>query len=793
MDTDEHLIVGPNGLQLIDAELDVLRNEFAEWQERNPGEAMPIADYASKFFFAVNCSPDAVEEEDCNNATGGDEALYPDLSTSKLGPAPVIMSAGAAGRPLPVLNRASASGLPVLERIAGDAVVGRQQYHTLPVLEHITKASPAMIGDIYDADKKTLRKWPTVEDTAHSSRSDEVFSLLRKFHELSGAVIEYKVVFYAADSNRGASVHRLTDGFYIEYEDMDQRIVLHLGDDMTSFSVQGTNSRAIKLYEDLSEAGSFSNSNPDAGNLLELLEEISGYLGEGTPYDTYEDNYNTDGSVEYTLRTRGGSAQSMVGMPTLERISAKATAPSFGMPTLERIPTKAATPSFGMPALERIPTKAAMPTLERISRSAFTDRSRLPTLERIDDNNHGVISSASLRALEASVRNYGTFGASLPAAPARKRANDVLGANRAYEDLFSDSSDSEGFDDVAAGLDTSTRAALVHSFSTVRDTFAKNKLSIANEVGASRGGLLAFVAELHDALAAVDARDANRASRVESRYLSQGALVTIACANESDSKRAAFVASAETLVDLIMDHHENDAEIRTVLVGLVVARDIFVNTMYEAWKRLINQAVKDTRGSDDAVDAYNKMARVFAAIRKRMKINERKKPRLTHDRMIVWATIGATILRVSVDELVKKIDSKEWSAELWRRVYGFRGFEEGDAEGVGRPASERVRILAEPKISGKVYMGLKIIADGALKGAGDAQLYNLAKEGTEEFVGGYFAGKDRLTKSCFMSAAAGLEILYEVSSVYDYKDVYKYYVLENLSSVRATLEQDVEG
>ncbi|MCK5714316.1 MAG: hypothetical protein KAI25_16455, partial [Hyphomicrobiaceae bacterium] len=242
------------------------------------------------------------------------------------------------------------------------------------------------------------------------------------------------------------------------------------------------------------------------------------------------------------------SARERVAMPALERI---ASPTPMSMPALERIASPA---PMAMPALERISTAVSveMPVLERIS--SFSARTHLPTLERDADADF-TMRASDIRASMDRTRGHGMD------ALFRPRTTAVVNASAVQSNKYDSLYDEED-------MDATALASVVHNFSVIRESFAKNKATMAHDIGASRNTLMSFAAELREALAAVDARDEHRASLVRSRNLSHDALAKIACAPNTDTMRAAFVVSGSALADLLIDRHASDAEIRGVLIGL---------------------------------------------------------------------------------------------------------------------------------------------------------------------------------------------------------------------------------
>ncbi len=366
----------------------------------------------------------------------------------------------------------------------------------------------------------------------------------------------------------------------------------------------------------------------------------------------------------------------------------------------------------------------------------------------------------------------------------------------AYSNMFDDDDNTLTRAVSSEKVDSATRNALAHYFGVIRENFAFNSNTFAPSVGGSRSALLSFAAELRGALAGVEARNAESAtnSRGHVRHLDGTKLARIARAPASDSDRTLFVDSARELANLIQANHNEDVMMREVLSSLIGLQrpDIFVSTMYEAWKRLMNQGIKDLRGQTETpTEAYTVMAAVFAPIRKGVEIVERKKPDITRSRMVVWGHIAGTIITKSIDQLIRFDTSLIWSQELWARMFfDFPGMNtEAEAPAASGKFIGDKRILIERNIANKVLRGLKIIAQDARRGASDDARKELAISGTESFMGKYTL-KDPSSLSLYLSAVAGIELMHKVAEIRGYPDVYQEVVLGQLAAAVEIASKD---
>jgi hypothetical protein len=687
---DEDAILGPNGLPLVDAELEVLRGEYSQWQEQNAGEDMPLADYAAKFFFA-DCSTVATASDDDDNNAAQD-SLYPDLSQD---------------------------------------------------------ATPSVFSDLNSSDepRRQLDESLTFGDTA------------------SGLGVGFRTIANSGTQN-------ISHGDLVHWE------VPSAGTERTK--VDGSQAMADSAFS--------KNSLPARQSVLPVLNKAA------------------VGKLPVLTRAAAASAHSA----SLDEVVTHVSNPVKGkLPALERIQTAAEMPAFepiaavmGMPALESIPKavsaridSANLPELEPIAgaTSARIGGAHLPTLERATSFSDGLAMSAfNIGATMESVRGHGMDAMFRPRRAASNPTSfrSMLAEQdvNAYDSLFDDDTP----------LDTVARASLAHNFGVIRDQFASDSAALASAVSSSRGELMSFAADLRSALAGVEASDVDRVRATCGAHLSSNALTRVANSAESDASRASFVASAHALADAIVAHHSNDAEVRSILVG-IKKPDIFVSTLYEAWKRLVNQAIKDMRGIKTPNAAYNAMSAVFAPIRRGVVIVERKKPDLTRGRMIVWGYIAGTIIKMSIANMVAlPTGTVVWSRDLWARMYhDFKGVSEALLEPEPEPIDEDAhvigdkRILVQTTIAKKVLRGLQIVAKDALAGIGDDTRKELAVRGTEAFMARYLQKKPSEV-GLYLSAVAGIELMHKVAEVRGYDDVYDAVVIRQLVEANGIAAADTD-
>ena len=425
-----------------------------------------------------------------------------------------------------------------------------------------------------------------------------------------------------------------------------------------------------------------------------------------------------------------------MSMPALERIAS----PAPEMPALERIVSSAA---MAMPALERISTAVSveMPVLERIS--SFSARTHLPTLERDADADF-TMRASDIRASMDRTRGHGMD------ALFRPRTTAVVNASAVQSNKYDSLYDEED-------MDATALASVVHNFSVIRESFAKNKATMAHDIGASRNTLMSFAAELREALAAVDARDEHRASLVRSRNLSHDALAKIACAPNTDTMRAAFVVSGSALADLLIDRHASDAEIRGVLIGLKPI--IFIGAMYEAWKRLMSRIVKAMGNDVTAESAIAQAFQHFGPIASEItQVGGRKtSPATIETRIAILSAMASTITVTSImvvrDKARRVSQSLQWMDDLLVEVQNFSGME--GAEEATTDGFISQSLFTKTSLEGKVSRGLKNIVDTALAASPGSRDLE-ARRGTSEFLTKYFGkfAKDaeKIRKPAFIRA-----------------------------------------
>lgn len=713
---DEDAILGPNGLPLVDAELEVLLGEYEQWQEQNAGEDMPLADYAVKFFFA-DCTTVATTSDNDNNTT--QDSLYPDLGQDAA-PSVVVMD-----------DRFGNSG---------PRPIARDQ---------------AVYWDVQPTGTEVART-RVLADSVGAFSTNSLDIRTANLPVLNKAVGEVLPVL----TRTFVSAHR------------------------TSFDKMAARA-----------------SNPMKGK-LPVMERIQ-VMAEMPALEPIATAVGIPAlePIPKAMSSRIGNAN----LPALESFPG-ATSARVGNVNLSGF--KPITTGTGMPALKLIPktmssrivntnlTVKGMPALESIPKamSSRIGSDNLPTLERVTATSDGpAMSALSIGATMDSVRGHGMDAMFRPrrdaSNPPSFRSMLAEQEINVYDSLFDRDDDA---------LDTVTRASLAHSFSVIRDQFASDSEGLASAVSSSRGELLSFAAELRSALAGVETSDASRAAFACCNHLSGTALARVAGSADTDAGRASFVASAYALANAIVAHHDNDAEVRSILVG-IKKPDIFINTLYEAWKRLVNQAIKDTQGIKTPDAAYQAMSVVFAPIRSGVVLAERKKPNLTRGRMLVWGYIAGTIIKKSLDNMIKlPVVTTTWSHALYDKVYaGFDGPREDSTDpkpNLNTKAKHvigNIHILAQTTIAKKVLKGLQIVAKGALAGIGDNMRKELAIRGTEAFMHKYLQ-KQPSVFGLYMSAVAGIELMHKVVEVHGYNDVYDNVIVTQIIEILGIAASDTE-